>query len=185
MRRIVAFLVCGLIGFSFIVQAQTIPQKSPDVEIYNFEWHIRLHDIYISGSGTQLPDYSQNDPSNPKNRNAGSSDPKRLEMPAQSRTVYSRSRFIGYESSVQLKNAGAKTITAIEWQHVFFTDESKQNELKRFEFRKRITIEPGEQKFVANVVHPRKQSKGLPPVSKQNVVIKRIEYADGSAWQRP
>ena len=182
MRRLFLFLVCGLIGFSFVVRASTLPQTPTGVEVYGFEWHARFRSDYSAGSGKKPGDYDQQDPGDPNRRYR--SDPQRLEMSGPSRPM-STTGFVGYESSLQLKNVGVKTIIAIEWQHVFFIDENKQAVMKRFEFRKKIKIEPGEQKFVAKMVHPRHQSKGLPPFSKQSVVINSIEYADGSAWQRP
>lgn len=187
MRYIVAFcLVCGLAGAA---TAQTVASQHapPAVAVSSFEWQ-PTHKIERQNDyGVKKPaDYAQNDPLNPERQNPASgvtsSDPQRLSFPSYSVRASGRV-FNGYQSSLHLKNVGTKTITAVEWQHVFFTDKDKQKELRRYKFRKKTKVEPGKQKFLAQRIHSESYSE-LPTRQQQSVVIDRIEYSDGSVWQR-
>ncbi|HEV2913186.1 MAG TPA: hypothetical protein VGX92_07710 [Pyrinomonadaceae bacterium] len=193
MRRINLFLlVCGLAAASLAQGVgagtqQQHQQSPPDIVVYGFEWHTRhkterRNDYGIERRG----DYPRTDRLNQERRSRGRGvpgyDPQRLELPSSSDRPSQRV-FNGYESSLQLKNAGTKTITAIEWEHVFFTDKDRQKELRRFRLKKRSKVGPGEQKFIAQGIDSLSYYR-LPPAANQSVVINRIEYADGSVWQR-
>ncbi|HEX8772464.1 MAG TPA: hypothetical protein VF735_02595 [Pyrinomonadaceae bacterium] len=60
--------------------------------------------------------------------------------------------FSEYESSLHLKSTGTKTITAVEWEHVFFADASRQKESRRFSFSKETKIKPAERKILARKI---------------------------------
>jgi len=166
-------------------------QAPPGVAVRSFEWrplhrNVRQDDTGLRRSG----DSARNAPVNPERRDRDRGLPGRtpgghdgrLEMPSPP-VRPARRGFYGYESSLHLKNNGAKAITAVEWEHVFFSDKEKLKELRRFSFRKETKVAPGEQKFVAQTV-PSERYSGLTPKPRQSVVINRVEYSDGSAWQR-
>jgi len=92
---------------------------------------------------------------------------------------------------VKIKNTGAKTITAIGWEHVF-TDLSNGKELSRHPFRRLTEIGPKKEKTVTG-------SSSKPPTSvvsvgalekhpsrpfNEQVVINCVAYADGSVWKQ-
>jgi hypothetical protein len=82
------------------------------------------------------------------------------------------------ESYMLVKNVSAKIIKAINWEFVFFSDDAREHELKRYRYHTRKKIAPGGVGFVSEYVDDRAASKF------QTVVINRIEFADGTIWQR-
>jgi hypothetical protein len=84
---------------------------------------------------------------------------------------------ISHESYALVKNSGTRKIKAIEWDYIFFADSGRREEKKRYRFRSKVKIAPGESKFLTKEVND-----GAATVF-QTVAIRRIEYDDGSAWQ--
>ena len=93
---------------------------------------------------------------------------------------------------VSIKNTGLKTIKAIDWDYVFF-DPNTQNEIGRHQFTSEEKISPGKSKEL-NALIP-KPPTGTISVYELNskerttlnerVLLMRIQYSDGSVWQRP
>jgi hypothetical protein len=179
-KHLTLLFFCGsvLFGGAQLSVAQT---DSSPVVVHSFHWRTNSRNEWSSGSkSSDLPDYGTGDLNNPARRT--STDPQRLQMPPTSIRDY-RTYFKGYESSLQLENVGAKTITSVEWEHLFFSDDEKRNEVKRFSFSQKTNIAPGEQKFIGQHVRPKRRLK-LPTATRQSVIINRIIYADGSVWRR-
>lgn len=95
-----------------------------------------------------------------------------------------------YKASVQ--NNSAKAIKAIDWDYVFF-DTQTESELGRRQFASEEKIAPGKTKelrfFIPN---PPTQTISVNALNKneraglgESIVIVRVEYWDGSVWQRP
>jgi hypothetical protein len=92
--------------------------------------------------------------------------------------------------STQLKNSGDKTITAVDWDYVFF-DTYSQNELGRRQFRSEEKIAPGKSKDLKYfMTTPPTHTVSIHSLDKnernnlgEGIVIVRVEYADGSVWQ--
>jgi hypothetical protein len=82
------------------------------------------------------------------------------------------------ENYMLVKNVSAKIIKAIDWNYVFFSDVALEHELKRYKYRSKKKIAPGEMKFVSEYVDKRALSEF------QAIVINKIEFADGSVWQK-
>lgn len=183
-----SLMTCALAAACF-AQAAVTGQSPPGVKVYSFDWQISYRSEPRSGV-PKTPDYSWNDPlyrerwNRERLRRAGNrvGDPDRLSMPEPSTPGRARRTPRGFESSLQLANTGAKTITAVEWQHVFYVDKEKRQELRRFDFRKEEKVLPGEQKFVAQTVSPGQVKLTSKP--RQGVELVRVEYADGTVWQR-
>jgi hypothetical protein len=93
---------------------------------------------------------------------------------------------------VSVKNGSAKTIKEIDWDYVF-TDAVTGQELDRREFTGVEKISPGKSKELSFLVSTpptktisahtlnKKERDGL----KEEVVIVRVTYEDGTVWQRP
>lgn len=181
----VILLLCALTMMS-VAQAVISRQLPDDVVIYSFEWR-PMHKTTSIGP-RKVGDYAETDPLNPKN-NTNRNGQKSEGAPSLSHhasipdsVVRPAIRiFYGYESSVHIKNTGTKTITGIEWEHVFFSDKKKEKEIRRFSLRKEENIAPEEQKFIAKRLFIEKYS-ALSPKARQAVEITRIEYSDGSVW---
>jgi hypothetical protein len=82
------------------------------------------------------------------------------------------------ENYMLVKNVSAKVIKAIDWNYVFFNDATLEHELKRYKYHSKKKIAPGEMKFVSEYVDRRAVSEF------QAVVINKIEFTDGSIWQK-
>lgn len=92
---------------------------------------------------------------------------------------------------VTVKNSGTKTITGLEWDYLFF-DSDKAEQVGQHSFRHRVKIRTGKSTELIGqstrppslVINATKAKKGDAQLSEE-VVIRRIEYEDGSVWQRP
>ena len=98
----------------------------------------------------------------------------------------------GFSYKVSFQNSGAKEITAIDWDYVFY-DLTNETELGRREFGSEQKIAPGKTKEVKFFI-------AAPPVRRisvqaldkneraglgERIELVRVEYADGTFWQRP
>jgi hypothetical protein len=93
----------------------------------------------------------------------------------------------GYMYKVRVENKGEKKIKAIAWEYVFL-DPLDRSVISRHQFLSKVKINPGGKKEVSglNVRRPmqvvRAEAANIPPI--EQVVIKRVEYSDGSVWAR-
>lgn len=97
-----------------------------------------------------------------------------------------------FHYKVSVRNNTDKTIKSIDWDYVFFNSNT-QSETSRLQFTTEEKIGPGKSKDL-NVMARQPPSKtvsvyALDKNERQGldgqVVIMRIEYMDGSVWQRP
>ena len=99
-----------------------------------------------------------------------------------------RARFV---YRVTVKNTGTKTITGLAWDYLFF-DSSKVEQVGQHSFQQRVKIRPGKSAELikysnmppTSVIDATKAKKGEVELSEE-VLIRRIEYEDGSVWERP
>jgi hypothetical protein len=97
----------------------------------------------------------------------------------------------GYAYRVKLKNAGAKVIEILFWEYQF-SEPSSPSTMVRRQFLCGVNIKPGKEQEVvsfslagpSDVVSVGTLADKSPNALKENVVINRVEYADGSIWQR-
>lgn len=112
----------------------------------------------------------------------------RASKPMETESQGPSTRFV-YRATI--KNAGTKTIIAVTWDYVFF-DSEKMELLGHHSFRQPVKIRPGKSVELTGqsaspptrVVHASKAQQPQGGVSEE-VFIRRIEYEDGSFWQRP
>ncbi|HSS22715.1 MAG TPA: hypothetical protein VLL54_21765 [Pyrinomonadaceae bacterium] len=98
-------------------------------------------------------------------------------------------RLVSYIYEAKIKNTGAKSIRAIAWEYQLFDPESEV-QVGRHEFVEATKIGPGKTATLAGYSTSLPTSilqaeKGDSPKYSERVRITRIEYADGSFWQRP
>jgi len=101
-----------------------------------------------------------------------------------------RARY-GFSYRVSFKNSGSREITAIDWDYVFY-DLINQNELGRREFGSDQRIAPAktrELKFFISAPPARRISvqaleKNERAGLGERIELVRIQYADGTSWQR-
>jgi hypothetical protein len=85
-------------------------------------------------------------------------------------------RVVRRETYALVRNSGTRKIKVVSWDYVFYEDAAREREIKRFPFRSKETIPPGETKFLSEQV-----DEG-PPSSYGGVVVRRIDYDDGTSW---
>lgn len=93
---------------------------------------------------------------------------------------------------VSFKNNSTKIIKSLDWDHVFFEAGSK-TETTRHQFTTDEKINPGKQKeFKVFSASPPSRTISVQKLNQRErdtvgeaIVIMRIQYADGSVWERP
>jgi hypothetical protein len=90
-----------------------------------------------------------------------------------------------------VKNLSTKTITSLEWDYLFF-DSEKDEQVGQHSFRHRVKIRTGKStELIGRSTKPPSavidatKAKNRDAHLSEEVVIYRIEYEDGSFWQRP
>lgn len=97
----------------------------------------------------------------------------------------------GYRYKVSLRNDGAKTTTSIDWDYLFI-DPTTQQVMGRHQFTSDETIKPGKNKEISvlylsspiKTINAKSASDKSASMIEQ-VLIMRIQFSDGSVWQRP
>lgn len=95
-----------------------------------------------------------------------------------------------YRYTARVRNDGDKTINSIDWDYLFI-DPTTQGEVARHRFTSDVTLKPGKSKEIS-VLYPvepfKKVSAGMldkkQPTYQEQVVLMRVQYSDGTAWQR-
>jgi hypothetical protein len=98
---------------------------------------------------------------------------------------------IEYVYRAKISNTGTKAIRKLVWEYVFF-DPSTQREVGRRRNESKVNISPGKTSNVvvrsasppAGTVNVAQTGKKSQEQYSEQVVIQRIEYADGSVWRR-
>jgi hypothetical protein len=82
------------------------------------------------------------------------------------------------ETYALVRNVGTRTIKFVTWDYVFYSNAKHERETQRFTFRSKDTIAPGEMKFLSESV------RESAPTTYGDVVIEKIEFDDGTSWNR-
>ncbi len=98
----------------------------------------------------------------------------------------------GYRYKVTLRNEGLKTIKSVDWDYLFL-DPLSLLEVARHQFTSDESIKPGKSKEVSvlYLIPPVKTVSAGMLNNKESmsfteqVVVARIQFSDGSVWQRP
>lgn len=98
----------------------------------------------------------------------------------------------GYRYKVTVRNDGVKTIKSIDWDY-YFVDPATNQELARHQFTSDETIKPGKSKEVSvlylkppvKTVDARSLKKKERESFVGRVIVARLQFSDGSVWQRP
>lgn len=97
-----------------------------------------------------------------------------------------------YLYKAKIRNTGTKAIRHVIW-HFVLIDSATETEVGRHRFTGNVSIKAGKSaQLVARsrtpptrIVRAGKSSGELPGKHTESVMIERIEYDDGSVWQRP
>jgi hypothetical protein len=92
---------------------------------------------------------------------------------------------IAYSAFLTVKNTSGKVIKAVEWEYLL-VDPGNQQQLQRNKLLTKKEIKPGATAVLTERVKlPRGRSSEPHNLVDQRALLKRIEYTDGSVWQRP
>lgn len=174
--------------------------KTPtDVEVVEFTWKetppparvtppdatIRAQTTDVSPTGLRiLGDPSAKQPSPPPFE-----DPRSPKFPVSSNSN-SRVQGVYYKFTASLKNTTTKTIIGVEWAYVF-TSKAGGEPIGYF-FTTKTNIGPGKDKeltdqmlsTVSSAVTSKYPTKHNRELFDERVVILRLDFADGTSWQR-
>ncbi len=115
----------------------------------------------------------------------------RREDEAKARQAVPKQRY-GFRYKLFIKNTGAKTIKAVDWDYLFFDTETGEK-VGHQQFINEGKINPGKDKTLEVFVpSPPARVISVQALNKKGserlfgkVILMRIEYADGSVWKRP
>ena len=182
--KIVMLVLTGLLASSMNFVGESSNQSIfPDgVYVQSFEFRP------VFGTGAQEAEWNPTNPFDPKPREGtiGSTP-----MPGRDPSTEALMREVpqerhGFEVYLQVKNSGPRTIKKLNWDFLFLDSESG-SELKRFSISSKSKIRSGEVKFLTKQVLPglflKSRTKPEYARGKSAVVIRSIEFADGSKWQ--
>ena len=94
------------------------------------------------------------------------------------RTISPPTVLLQRETYALVKNVGTKTVKAVTWDYVFYSDANRSHELRRAEFHSKETLAPGEMKFLSQ------QVRDSAPTPYGAVEIQHVDFADGTSWDR-
>lgn len=134
-----------------------------------------------------------NDPAGVRDPNADTLDGRSaaMEKSIQDARAPKRKEVEGYEYRVKFRNGGGAAVEVLFWEYQFAETSNPSNAARR-QFLCGVAIKPGKEKEVvsfsvsgpSNVVSAGSLSNESGPSYAEKVVINRIEYADGTIWQR-
>ena len=180
--KFMVFFLTGLVGGSGnLLGTHPDPSALPDgVQVQSFEFRP------ISREGEAQKAWIPPDSTDPR----AYEDRTRSSRPGPDSSVYTLEKKPlqerdGFEVYLQLKNSGAKAIRRVDWDFMFLEPESG-SELKKFSISNKSKIKSGEVRFLTKQVLPALflGDKTRPDFArgKPAVVIRRIEFVDGSEW---
>jgi hypothetical protein len=118
------------------------------------------------------------------------SDPKERRAQGRPQSSYPRATAPPQLIQVVIKNTGAKSIKVVEWDFLFPHCENGQF-VPRYDVTTMVKIKPGGKKTLKRRLSPGASRCEKPKVisideiwKQERISIKRIEYVDGSVWQR-
>lgn len=185
------FAVCG--------PAQTTPNKSvePELTIIQKKWRVDVRNPQLEKDPIQA--MNDREVAERQRKDAERTNDMLVErgMPSQTSQVPGAIRETGrsgitvlYVYEVKLRNTGAKGIRKIMWDYVFF-ERGTETEVGRRRFVSKVNISPRSTSNVvaraaappASTVNARTAGKKPEEQYSEQVVIQRVEYADGSVWR--
>jgi len=200
--KLLGLLLLGLLlaGASSAQTAST-PNEPLNVTIARFSWH---KDVYVPAlyDDPMTPNQEQADLKREqkaiKKANAARVAGGQTPLPMPTREIMSSQQDIPPGPSVnfvyeaKIKNLGEKTIKSIVWEYLLFDPETEV-QIGRHQFTDTSKIRPGKSATLiaysatppTSILQAKKGQKELASKYTERLVITRVEYDDGSFWQRP
>lgn len=187
-----------LFSFAVCITAQTPSNKTtpPDLTVLEKKWGIDVRNPALEKDPVQA---MQDRDLQERQRIAQQRTDQILSdrgMPAQTSTVPTSRETtrtgitVLYVYEVKLRNTGAQGIRKVTWEYVFF-EPGTETELGRRRFISKVNLSPGGTTNVVvraavsptGTVDARKAGKKPKDMYSEQIVIQRIEYADGTSWR--
>lgn len=192
---------------SFLLIPQQVSNEASQIEVMTYKWSKARRTIENIGSpegiippaGAMIPqnkNFSRNvrinDPQGTRDPNADTLDGRsaQLEKNVQEARAPKTKQVDGFTYRVKVKNSGANVVEILFWEYQFI-DPANESNTSRHQFLCGISLGQGKEKelegfSIANpgsVVDVESLAKKEGSF-REKVVINRVEYADGTIWQR-
>jgi hypothetical protein len=197
--KLLNLVMTGALLTAIVPAQNSSPISTPsDVEILNQSWRREVINTKLNADPFKVNDQTREalmaqrqprevDPKKPDTTRAVQPKAPSSKAP----TSGSGRRFETYFYRAKVKNTGAKTIKAIDWYYVFINPDTKA-EISRFQCASKIKINSGKSADLSmnasappsNLIDAGKAHQGQEQFI-ERIIISRIEYSDGSVWQRP
>jgi hypothetical protein len=194
----ILLIVMAAAAVSMAQTATTIAGSNPpDVQVLNARWSKTAYRAYLRDSSSPTVTLRREHRNRPISNAPDARVPfpgmipytpnvRTIDFPPTDRAVN------GYRYEAKLRNTGAKRIKALDWEYVF-TDTFDRTTVARHSFHSLVRIAPGKEAKVSEftvaaptkVVNAKAVERNPDAPYSEEVRITRIEYADGSVWQRP
>lgn len=204
------FLLPFLLIFASPIQGQNAASPAADgssVSVLSFKWAKSRQTIAKPDVGSNTPAASALIPANKNfernrriNDQAGVRDPNAdtldgrnaaLEKSVQDARTPKSTPVDGFAYQAKVQNAGTKIIEVLFWEYQS-TDPSNPASVTRRQFLCGVNIKPGKEKELqafsvsrpSDVISVESLASKSGNLFQEKVVINRVEYSDGSIWQR-
>ena len=192
-----AVLMFSLLGVA-LAQAPMDPVAAPDVVVVENEWRKVVRNPALDDdplrAGRETIEFEQAKRETAR-INQVLADLGRDPLPPPTRSssgIKSGNPYVSYVYEAKIRNTGTKTLRSVVWHYAFF-DADKKEEVGRTLCTSKVNLRPGKtadlvgtsRSLPISVVDVSKSGKEIKGTYTERVVITRLEYGDGSFWQRP
>jgi hypothetical protein len=200
MKTLSSVLVLVLLGIvNALAQTSPIVSAPPDITVLQKSWRPFVRNPALDedpfNANTEQREYMKEQRNNEIQNTIRARGSETREAPPPRTVKFPKPLLpssVTYEYTIRIKNTGTKTIRAVDWGYMF-SDPDTQKELGRHQHSSKIKIRPGEDKNLVGrsaspptkIVSARNAGRELKDSSSERIVIYRVEYDDGSAWQNP
>jgi hypothetical protein len=195
-----------LLAFVWPVQNGSISSDGSPVELVSFRWSKKRQQAVTPDNSRPAPmaaltqadkNYERNqrvnDQAGTRHPNADTTDGRAaaLDKIVEESRAAKKINIDGYAYQVKVRNASAKVIEVLFWEYQFVESSNPSNVARR-QFLCGLKIKPDKEKEVESfsvsgpggMVSAESLGSKAGNLYQEKVLINRVEYADGSIWQR-
>jgi hypothetical protein len=193
-------LSSGLVLFLFAVcasaQGAQAPSAPPDITVLQSKWRIDLYNPALdkdplAASKAQQQEELQRQAAAEANENRSRQGEPALPPVVRKsapETKASRLKTI-YIYELKVRNTGQQEIRILTWEYFFFEPGTTQ-EVGRLQFVSKVSMKPGQTRNIvvrsteapAGTINATKAGKNARDQYSEQIVIRKVGYADGSVW---
>jgi hypothetical protein len=180
-------LLGGLLQVGQAEQASKELQNPPDIETQKFSWSKEI--IGWEKDTLKKPIETYQDVQRRERQSARPGPQKTVNADETIKSHQKEPPRVAYSYKLTLKNTGAKAVKSVDWDYVFL--DSENNVIGHQQFTSEDKIAPGKSKQLIVItptppvrVVSASESKFKSAIAKEMAFVVRIEYQDGTVWQR-